>query len=60
MSREGIFEGRPARVKIGAWASAQSEVISGRDELEKRQAELEETYRDQLSSLATSTGAVIA
>jgi pyridoxamine 5'-phosphate oxidase len=41
------FEVRPRESQIGAWASAQSEVISGRDELEKRQAELEETYRDQ-------------
>jgi len=41
------FEVRPRESQIGAWASAQSEVISGRDELERRQAELEETYRDQ-------------
>ena len=41
------FEVRPRESQIGAWASAQSEVISGRDELEKRQAELEEIYRDQ-------------
>ena len=34
------FEVRPRESQIGAWASAQSEVISGRDELEKRQAEL--------------------
>ena len=41
------FEVRPRESQIGAWASAQSEVISGRDELEKRQSELEEIYRDQ-------------
>jgi len=41
------FEVRPRESQIGAWASAQSEVISGRDELERRQAELEETYRGQ-------------
>jgi len=41
------FEMRPRESQIGAWASAQSEVISGRDELEKRQAALEQTYRDQ-------------
>jgi pyridoxamine 5'-phosphate oxidase len=41
------FEGRPRESQIGAWASAQSEVISGREELEKRTAELEDTYRDQ-------------
>jgi len=41
------FEVRPRESQIGAWASAQSEVISGRDELEKRQSALEEIYRDQ-------------
>jgi pyridoxamine 5'-phosphate oxidase len=40
------FATRPRESQIGAWASPQSEVISGREELEKRQAELEETYRD--------------
>lgn len=43
-SRE-YFETRPRESQIGAWASPQSEVISGREELETQQAELEETYR---------------
>ena len=42
------FATRPRESQIGAWASPQSEVISGREELEKRQAELDETYRDGL------------
>jgi len=45
-SRE-YFETRPRESQIGAWASPQSQQISGREELEKRQAELEETYRDR-------------
>ena len=45
-SRE-YFETRPRESQIGAWASPQSDVISGREELESRQAELEEAYRDQ-------------
>ena len=42
---EEYFMSRPRESQIGAWASPQSEVISGRDVLEKRQAELEELYR---------------
>jgi len=45
-SRE-YFETRPRESQIGAWASPQSEVISGREELERRKAELEEEYRDR-------------
>ena len=41
------FATRPRGSQIGAWVSPQSSVISGRDELEKRQAELEEMYRDR-------------
>jgi pyridoxamine 5'-phosphate oxidase len=45
-SRE-YFRTRPRESQIGAWASAQSEVISGRDVLEQRARELEEMYRDR-------------
>jgi pyridoxamine 5'-phosphate oxidase len=31
---------------LGAWASSQSEVVSGREVLEKRLSELEEQYKD--------------
>jgi len=41
------FATRPRESQIGAWASPQSEVITSREELEKREAELEATYRDQ-------------
>ncbi len=45
-SRE-YFQTRPRESQIGALASPQSEVISGRDVLEKRSAELEQLYHDR-------------
>ena len=45
-SRE-YFATRPRESQIGAWASDQSEVITGRDFLEQRKAELEYYYRDR-------------
>jgi len=41
------FKTRPRESQIGAWASAQSEVIAGRDVLEQRARELEELYLDR-------------
>jgi pyridoxamine 5'-phosphate oxidase len=41
------FETRPRESQIGAWVSPQSQEISGREELERRQAELEEIYRNR-------------
>ena len=38
------FRTRPRESQIGAWASAQSEVISGREVLEQRARELEDLY----------------
>lgn len=45
-SRE-YFKTRPRESQIGAWASEQSEVISGREVLEQRAKELEDFYRDR-------------
>ena len=45
-SRE-YFRTRPRESQIGAWASEQSEVISGREVLEQRARELEAKYLDQ-------------
>jgi pyridoxamine 5'-phosphate oxidase len=45
-SRE-YFQTRPRESQIGAWASAQSEVIAGRDVLEQRAKELEGLYCDR-------------
>ena len=41
------FQTRPRESQIGAWASAQSEVVSGRDVLEQRALELESLYCDR-------------
>ena len=45
-SRE-YFRTRPRESQIGAWASEQSETISGREVLEQRALELETQYRDR-------------
>lgn len=45
-SRE-YFRSRPRESQIGAWASEQSEIISGRDILEQRAQELENMYCDR-------------
>jgi pyridoxamine 5'-phosphate oxidase len=45
-SRE-YFQTRPRESQIGAWASEQSEVITGRDALERRAQELETLYCDR-------------
>lgn len=41
------FQTRPRESQIGAWASAQSSVIPGREMLEERARELEKYYRDR-------------
>jgi len=41
------FHSRPVASQLGAWASQQSNVLSGRAELEKRLHELEIKYHDQ-------------
>lgn len=41
------FQTRPRESQIGAWASAQSEVITSRDVLEQRARELETLYCDR-------------
>ena len=41
---EGYFKLRPRGSRLGAWASNQSQVISGRDALETRMKELEVQY----------------
>jgi pyridoxamine 5'-phosphate oxidase len=42
------FQGRPVGSRLGAWTSPQSQVISGRDELEAQFRELEKRYQDGL------------
>jgi pyridoxamine 5'-phosphate oxidase len=43
---EAYFRTRPLGSRLGAWASAQSQVIAGRAELERRLEELEARYGD--------------
>jgi pyridoxamine 5'-phosphate oxidase len=43
---DSYFHGRPAGSRLGAWASPQSQVISGRDELEAQFRDLEKRYPD--------------
>ncbi|MGH7223999.1 MAG: pyridoxamine 5'-phosphate oxidase, partial [Gemmataceae bacterium] len=43
---EAYFRGRPLGSRLGAWASRQSEVLAGRDELEARVRELMQRYPD--------------
>jgi pyridoxamine 5'-phosphate oxidase len=41
---EAYFRSRPRDSQLGAWVSRQSEVIAGREVLERRRAELEERF----------------
>lgn len=41
---DAYYATRPAGSRLGAWASAQSQVIAGREPLERRMAELEHEY----------------
>ncbi len=45
---EKYFITRPLQSRIGAWASKQSEIISNREYLEKRFAEFEEKFKDDI------------
>ncbi len=44
---EAYFRSRPKDHQLGAWASMQSKVIGGRDEIERQMSELEIKYKDQ-------------
>jgi pyridoxamine 5'-phosphate oxidase len=50
------FQTRPRESQIGALASPQSEVISGREVLEQRAAELKQLYRDRTIECPTHWG----
>ena len=44
---DAYFASRPPGSRLGAWASPQSQVIAGREVIERRLAELQATYADQ-------------
>ncbi|MEA5553929.1 pyridoxamine 5'-phosphate oxidase [Anabaena cylindrica UHCC 0172] len=44
---DGYFEMRPAKSRLGAWASNQSEVIAGREVLEQQLQEFQRKYENQ-------------
>jgi len=53
---ESYFHSRPVGSQLGAWASRQSQVISGREILEDRLKQLEKDYRDKLIPLPSDWG----
>lgn len=44
---DAYYHSRPVGSRLGAWASPQSQVIAGREVLERNLAELEQRYADQ-------------
>lgn len=44
---DNYFTSRPRGSRLGAWASPQSQILEGREELERRVAEAEERFRMQ-------------
>lgn len=44
---DAYYQSRPLGSRLGAWVSPQSQVIEGREVLERKLAELEEQYADQ-------------
>jgi pyridoxamine 5'-phosphate oxidase len=44
---EAYFRSRPVGSQIGAWVSRQGEVVSSREELDQRAAELSEQFKDK-------------
>jgi pyridoxamine 5'-phosphate oxidase len=44
---DAYFDSRPPGSRLGAWVSRQSQVIGGRDALDRRMRELEREYTDQ-------------
>jgi pyridoxamine 5'-phosphate oxidase len=53
---ENYFRSRPVGSQLGAWASRQSQVISGREILEDRLTQLEKDYQNKLIPLPPDWG----
>jgi pyridoxamine 5'-phosphate oxidase len=45
---ESYWRTRPRRSRLGAWASQQSQVLESRDVLDRRVAELDESFDDDV------------
>jgi len=57
---DAYFVSRPRGAQLGAWASHQSTVVSGRDELDRRFAELDARHPDQVPTPPYWGGYVVA
>jgi pyridoxamine 5'-phosphate oxidase len=53
---DGYFHSRPASSRIGAWASPQSQVIAGREELEQRCDDIQDRFADGAIPRPTNWG----
>lgn len=56
---DAYFQSRPLASRLGAWASPQSEVLAGREELEARYAEVEKRFADGAIPLPPNWGGYV-
>jgi len=57
---DAYFASRPRGAQLGAWASRQSSVVSSREELHRRQAEMEERFPGEVPTPDFWGGYVVA
>lgn len=56
---DAYFQSRPPASRLGAWASPQSAVLAGREELESRYAEVEKRFADGAIPLPPNWGGYV-